>query len=314
MQDEPSGAAGPTPGDKAESGRICVVMNSGSGKRRVRGQTAALEDAFAPYGDKFELRLVKNGSLIKDMARQACDEGFKTIVAAGGDGTICAVASVVIGTGRRMGVLPLGTFNYFARSLGIPDDTAQAVDVLLAGRVREIRVGDVNGRLFLNNASLGAYPAILERREAIYARWGRSRLAAYWSVLSTLIRFRNPLTMQLLVDGKPRDYRTILAFIANNGYQLDQLGMEGSDCVERGAFALFVARSEGRGEIVRSAIRLARGKAEAGEDFDLLCGQEIVIKTRSRRRLVALDGERERMVSPFRFTRPATGLQVVVPA
>jgi diacylglycerol kinase family enzyme len=108
-----------------------------------------------------QYRLVKRGVEVGPAAETAVRDGFRTIVAAGGDGTVASVASRLVDTERHLGILPLGTFNYVARNLGIPTALSDAVQVLAEGRERTIDVGDVNGRVFLNNASLGAYVAIL---------------------------------------------------------------------------------------------------------------------------------------------------------
>lgn len=292
---------------------ICVIMNAGSGKRRGKELATELETEFARFPGRFALRVVREGSQIEAAAQRAVDEGFATVVAAGGDGTISAVASRLADSGRRMGVLPLGTFNYFGRSLGLPESLNDAVRVVVEGKVRTMRIGDVNGRTFLNNASLGAYPAILQAREDVYRRWGRSQIAAYWSVLTTLVNFRTPLTMKVTVDGELRRYRTPLAFVANNPHQLDLVGLPGADCLRDGDFALFIAPDSDRLGLLKFAVRLARQTTRVDRDFELLCGSDILVETVKPRKLVARDGERERIKGPFHFRVRQDALQVLVP-
>jgi diacylglycerol kinase family enzyme len=213
-----------------------------------------------------------------------------------------------------MGVLPFGTFNYFARSLGLPEELDEAARVIVAGHTRTLDLGEVNGRIFLNNASLGAYPTILDHRERFYRRWGRSRIAAYWSMLLTLLRFRRPLHVTMTVDGETRRLRTPLIFVAKNAGQLDAVGLEGGDCVRSGRFAIFVAPDIGRLALVVYALRLGLGLAEPREDFELVCGRDVTVETAWHRRLVARDGERERMESPFVFRLRPGALDVFVPA
>lgn len=293
---------------------ICVIINAGSGKGRGAELADELESHLAGFPDRYTLRLVRHGSEIEKEADRAVQEGFSTIVAAGGDGTICAVASRLAGTGRQMGVLPLGTFNYFARGLSLPEELEEAVRVVTEGHSRTIHVGDVNGRVFLNNASLGAYAAILQRREKVYRRWGRSQLAAYWSVLLALFSFRSMLTLKVTVDGEVRRFRTPMVFVANNPYQLELFELDGVDCVRSGQFALFVAPDCGRFDLIRYALRLAFHSMVPDRDFELLCGSDILVEDRRRRRLVARDGEREYLEGPFRFHLRKDALQVLVPA
>ncbi len=292
---------------------ICVILNVGSGKRRGREAIANLTKAFDRYPGRFELRPVHKGSEIEGEARRAASEGFPTVVAAGGDGTICAVASALVGSGARMGVLTFGTFNYFSRSLELPEELDKAVEVLIEGHTRPVDVGEVNGRVFLNNASLGVYAAILEQREDIYRRYGRGRLAAFWSVFVTLIDTRKPLSLRITVDGEPHQVRTPLAFVAKNPYQLEQFELAGVECARSGQFALFLAPDSTRAQLVAFALKLGLRRLSHETDFKLICGKDIVIESTRPRRQVARDGEREDMRSPFRFRVLEGALEVLVP-
>ena len=292
---------------------ICVVMNTGAG----RGEDVArVRTAFAAQGVAVALDPVQDGARIEATARRAVVHGFATVVAAGGDGTICAVASALAGTGRRMGILPLGTFNYFARSLALPADLDGAVAVVASGRTAPIRIASVNGQVFLNNASLGVYPAILKTREEIYGRWGRSRLAAYWSVLKVLARMGRPLKMRLRVGAEERLLRSPLVFVVNNAFQLEQMNLAGADRVVAGDLVVFIAPDTGRLGMLRNAAALALGFASVDQNYMMLSAPRIEIDLptgRSRFWHVARDGERERMTPPLKLRAIADALEVTVP-
>ncbi|TNC74312.1 diacylglycerol/lipid kinase family protein [Rubellimicrobium roseum] len=290
--------------------RICVICNQGSG--RNSREADAIQAAMEVLGPRATLRRVR-GQDIDDAARQAVQEGFGAVVAAGGDGTIMTVAGALLGSGRRFGVLPLGTFNYFARGLGIPEDPAGAAAVIRDGRTRCVAVGEVNGQAFLNNISLGIYPAILRAREDVYARWGRRRLAAHWSAAKTFVRFQRPLFLTVRADGEERRVRTPLLFVARSAYQLDSFGLAGTDCVAEGRFAVFVAPDTGRVGMFHKAWRLVRRSMREGRDFDLLCADEVTIATRSRHLTVACDGEKFRMRTPLRLRMRHEALEVFAP-
>lgn len=292
--------------------RVLVIMNPNSGKKKSGERATRLVEEIS-RDPRLELREVE-GANIGDEVRRAVQEGWRTIAAAGGDGTICAVASALMGTGCRLGVIPLGTFNYFARGYGLPEDVAEAVRVLCEGVPRPLDIGTVNDTVFLNNASLGAYSRILESRERIYARWGRSRIAAYWSVLVALSRFRNRLTVRITVDGEAQKLKTPMIFVANNTYQLELFNLEGSELLREGKLVAMVAPDVGRWGLIAFSIRLALGGARAGSDFRLLAGREITVETRRKRAIVARDGERERMQAPFRFVLRPAALELIVPA
>ncbi len=305
---ETDGASG-----SARAGAV-VLLNLGSGAGKEDGVPAELQKALDAHPGKFELRTIEGGDDIEREVKRAMADGFGTIVAAGGDGTICAVASHVTGTDHILGVIPQGTFNYFSRGLGIPEDPAEAVNLIAVGDHHAISVGEVNGQIFLNNASLGVYPAILRQRETIYKRWGRSRIAAHWSVIKTFFGFTRRLKMEVKVDGKSIRTKTPLVFVARSAFQLEQFGLDGADCVRRGQFALLLAPDTGRWALMMLALRLAVHNMRMGKDVELICGDEIVITPRQKKMLLARDGEREAMAAPFHFKMRKGALKLIAPA
>lgn len=292
------------------AGALCVIVNPGS--RQAGSMVEELRALLGARGADAEIRVLRRGQSPAEAAQRAVRDGFATVAAAGGDGTASAVASGLVGTDRRFGVLPLGTFNYFARSLGLPETLEAAAAVMLSGATRTVSVGEVNGLTFLNNASLGVYPAILGRREGVYRRWGRSRIAAHWSAAQTLATGRARVDLQIEADGRRR-IRTPLIFVCNNGFQLESLGLEGADTIRRGAFAVLVAPDVGRAGLVRRALALGGGMLEAGRDYDLLEHAGFTLRDRRGMAVVACDGERARLRTPLRFRRLQNALRVAAP-
>ncbi|EAQ01165.1 hypothetical protein OB2597_03714 [Pseudooceanicola batsensis HTCC2597] len=298
---------------------VCVIANPGSG-RRDPGLFDRIDAAMRAEGGRHELRLADKGTSLEDLARKAVADGFDVIAAAGGDGTIAAVASAMFNARRagervpHLGVIPLGTFNYVARAIGLPlDDPEAASRLLFTAAPRPLMVGEINGRVFLNNASLGAYPAILDQREGIYRKWGRSRLAAYWSVVRALSTLGKPLSMKIDIDGQEIRKKSPLAFVASSIYQIEQFDLPGADAVRAGKFAVFVAPDTGRYGLILRALRLAGRTARLGRDMEMFAGRHVTIETRQKRRLVARDGEKDEMASPFCFRFHRDALTVVGP-
>ncbi len=292
---------------------ICLIANDKSGKGKASEQVSQLEEWLKRQPGKTRFERVSKGSDIQDIAQRVAAGPFDTVVVAGGDGTISTVAGALAGTDKVMGVIPSGTFNYFSRSLDIPDELEDALRLIEVGRSKAVNVGTINDRVFLNNASLGAYPAILDQREDVYRRWGRSRIAAHWSVIKALLTVNKPQSMRVTVDGTVYRMKTPLAFAANSAYQLEEFRLEGADAVRNGQFALYLAKDCGRFEMVKFAFKLARRTLQADRDFTLICGEEILIETLQAHRLVARDGEKERMLSPFRLRVLHDALNVIVP-
>jgi diacylglycerol kinase family enzyme len=313
MQGEIAIGQDPAAGSDLGGDEILIVMNPHSGKKRTGEKARQLREEVGTRPGRFVIREAAKGSEIEAMVKRAVAEGFRTIAAAGGDGTICAVASALAGTGCRMGVVPLGTFNYFARGHGLPETVPEALQVLADTPARPIDIADVNGHVFLNNASLGAYAKVLESRERIYRRYGRSRFAAYWSVVVALLNFRTRLVTTVTVDGEVHRFKTPMIFVANNPFQLELFNLAGADLIREGKLVALVAPDVGRWGLIAFAIRLALGGMDEDRDFKLLAGRDILVETRRRGTVVARDGERGRLKAPFRFRLRAGALELVAP-
>ena len=294
--------------------RLALVLNGSAGKKDAGASEERIRERLAPRVKEFAPFPVSDGGAIAGAAKRASQDGFDIVVALGGDGTQSAVAGALIGSNSVMGVLPGGTFNYFSRELGVGETLDEALDTILQGYARPIDIGDVNGRIFLNNACIGVYPAILERREAIYRRWGRSRFAAYWSVLLALRNMRSPMHLSLSLNGVTTEIHTPLAFAARSAFQLESMGLEGVEAVSNGQLALFLAKGHKPIDLIKAAVRLAFGSVARGRDFELIVADEIVIETRQSRRTLAIDGEKERLNGPFRLRVRRDALSVLVPA
>src|SRR5215212_7448519 len=102
-----------------------------------------------------DISLARNGAELTELAADAVRGPYKAILAAGGDGTVSTIAAAIVDSDKALGVLPLGTLNHFARDLKIPFDLEAAVQTIVVGHTTEVDVAEVNGRIFLNNSSLG---------------------------------------------------------------------------------------------------------------------------------------------------------------
>lgn len=290
-----------------------VLVNLKSGRGAGHPDIQDLQRAFEDNGIDAQIIRLTPGEDIPARAAQLARDGADLVVAAGGDGTICAVASGLVGTQTAMGVIPQGTFNYFGRSLDIPEDAVEAIAVIARNRRKALPVGIINDRVFLNNASLGIYPQILRTRETVYARWGRSRVAAYWSVLKTMLRLPRRLKLQVTVDGETREIKTSLLFAVSNAFQLEQMGLEGAECIEAGQLAVLIAPNAGRMGLLKNGLALMLGRAQRDQDFDLLCAQSLHITCKRKSLLVARDGERTRIKGPFDLELRQGALTVLTP-
>ena len=223
-----------------------IVINAGSGHGNADATQAVIAGVLDGAGRAHCFHRADDPAALPDVARvavAAAQAGGGVVVAAGGDGTINAVAQQVLDSGCVFGVLPQGTFNYFSRTHGIPSDTAQATSVLVTGTPRPVQVGLVNDRVFLVNASLGLYPKLLEDREAFKRQFGRSRLVAFGAGLVTLFGAHRKLRLQIAYGELAQRVRTPTLFVGNNRLQMEQIGAAGA--FEQGHLAAITLRPVG---------------------------------------------------------------------
>jgi diacylglycerol kinase family enzyme len=278
-----------------------------------------VEQALQHSGRAYRLWPVEQGEGLREAVQAAshwaADCGG-ALVAVGGDGTLNAVAQAAHAEGCPLGVLPQGTFNYFARSHGIPVDLRSALAVLLQARPRPVQVGQVNGRLFLVNASLGLYPQLLQDREAFKRQWGRYRVNAVLSALGTVMREHRQLRLVLELEGRQAVVRSTTLFVGNNPLQLQLLGLPQAQQVGRGLLGAVMVKPLGRlgllALLLRGAFsRLAQADAAVDFAFRTLTVQSV---GRSRKPVkVALDGELLRLAPPLRFEVAVRPLQLLLP-
>ena len=292
--------------------KLDVIINAGAGadgKDRLQDQ---LVELFDRSGIDARVSLARSGAEITELAKKAVQGDADTIVAGGGDGTISSVASIIIGSGKTLGVLPFGTLNHFAKDLNIPLDVEGAVETIIAGRAIEVDVGEVNGEIFLNNSSLGLYPSIVREREK-QQRLGHGKWPAFvWAALSVLRRYPF-LDVRLNVEGKELTLKSPFIFIGNNEYQMERLSIGGRQQLDGGKLSLYVTHRTGRLGLVRLALRALFGGLRQEKDFLALQTEEIWLGTRHRRVRVAFDGEVTVMEPPLHYQIHPRALRVLAP-
>lgn len=285
-----------------------VVLNAGSGHDDATQTRARIEAVLTDAGRPFQLQLVGDPSRLADMARVAVEQARArggVVVAAGGDGTINAVAQAAHASGCPFGVLPQGTFNYFSRAHAIPADTAAATRLLLSARAHPVQVGMVNDRLFLVNASLGLYPQLLEDREAAKQQFGRSRPVALAAALVTLLRQHRQLRLRIENVGQARNMRTPTLFVGNNALQLEQFGFSQAPVVAAGQLVAVAPRPVGTLAMVGLLLHGALGRLGDADNVTSFAFRHISVTPASRRRgrpvKVATDGEIVWLTAPVEF-------------
>ena len=285
-----------------------VIVNPRSGSGSAPGQ---IEKLFREAGAQADIRLLHGSP--NDLAHDIAREKPPLIVAAGGDGTVSAVASALVDTSIPLAVLPVGTLNHFARDIGVPQDLAAAVRIALGGKERAVDVGEVNGRIFVNNASIGLYPTIVRRREQQQRRLGRSKWHAMLWAIHTTLRSHPFLDLTLTLDGVEQHRRTPFVFIGNNVYEMEGFMVGLRERVDAGTLSVYLSHRGGRLGLFLLALRALFGRLLAARDFEAAAVSSLRIESRHTRLLLAADGEVEAVDMPLVFRIRPRSLKVLVP-
>ncbi|AXA91657.1 diacylglycerol kinase family protein [Massilia sp. YMA4] len=292
---------------------LVAIVNAAAGGGYDDAWAGQLRERFAQRGLQAEVILAGSGQEMIETARAAVARGVPIVAAGGGDGTVNAVASALVGTATSFAVLPLGTLNHFAKDLGIPLGLDEAIATIARGQRRQVDVGDVNGRVFLNNSSLGLYPDIVRDREKQQRRLGRGKWLAFcWATLAALRRFPF-LSIRLRVGTEEHARRTPFVFIGNNEYLMQGLNIGERATLDRGQLSLYVAQRPTRRGLLRFACHALLGRLGMSRDFDVLLAREFEIDTRRKLIRVATDGEVTLMAPPLRYRSRPGALTVIVP-
>jgi diacylglycerol kinase family enzyme len=293
-------------------GRIGCILNATAGSNGAGTLKSDLEKLFTERGADVEVILVREGGDIAKIAARAVEQKSSRLLAAGGDGTLNAVASALVGTETALGILPLGTLNHFAKDLNIPLVLKDAVATALTGAIVRVDLGEVNGRIFLNNSSLGLYPGLVVQRESLQ-RSGLSKWTAFARALVFSFWRYAGLTVRLDGSGERRTIvSTPFIFVGNNRYRVSTPHMGERKCLDGGRLWLYQAPHAGRLRLFGVALRALFGLADATE-LNEQAIEEFWIHTRASRLRVATDGEVTRMTTPLHYRILPRALAVLVP-
>ena len=296
------------------SASALVILNARSGAGRGPEGADTLRELLTSAGVAAQVLLAGDGDDLLRAVDRALAAGTRLVVAAGGDGTQSAVASRLVGTDAVQGVLPMGTLNHFAKDLGVPLKLEEAVRVLAAGRVLHVDVGEVNGRVFINNSSIGLYPQIVRERELQQLRLGKGKWRALASATLHATQGRPALAVRVEAQGEAEVRRTPFVFIGNNRYTMEGFRIGARESLQQGELSLYMGRRRGRLGMVALALRALAGRLRQAEDFDMVSGPAFVVDTGEARVRVATDGEVAMMDTPLHYRLRPAALRVMVPA
>jgi len=300
--------------------RVFVLLNSGAGTLRDgdgEAFVASIEEALTTAGHQVEVALVPGDEIQGRLDDRLSRDPPEAVIVGGGDGTVSSMAAALCDTGIALGVLPLGTMNLFARSLGMPLDLEQALDALANGEVRKVDMGEVNGRLFTHHVSMGLQPRLVAMREKADYGSRAGKIFATFRALLTVMRRPPRLMVKVTLEGATFDLTTPALVVSNNLFGPDHLPY--ADALDQGILGIYICTSHSPADVAQVTLEALLGHWHARDRVKTLSAKSMTVERRNRRRrrivatvdgeLVTLEGAIEMKIRPGCLTvlAPAAG-------
>lgn len=266
--------------------RYVILVNPAAARGRTRRQLPEVERALAERGLAYRVLVTTD---LEDARRQALlvAEQGETPVSMGGDGLIGAIGGALAGSDTPLGVIPGGRGNDLARVLGIPPESAAAVDVLAAGVIREIDIGQANGRPFVGIASVGfdsdanriANEAKLIKGNLVYAYAGIRALAAW-----------KPARFTVIADGASSEFTGYTVAVANSKAYGGGMYMAPGAELDDGVFDLVLVGQIGKRRFLANLPKVFKGTHLDSDEVTVLRATRVEVRA-DRPFAVYADGE-----------------------
>ena len=292
---------------------VFVLLNRGGGAVAADPKIGdKVAKALKKAGVEAEIELI-GGDNFPVRCRAIAKRGDELLIVGGGDGTINAAASALIGTDTTLGILPLGTLNHFARDLDIPTKLDEAAALIAARPERRVDVGEMNDRVFINNSAIGLYPLLVVDRDSQRKRLGRSKAAAIIvASVRSLVRFGHQ-RLTLTVNDREGQVDTPLLFVGNNDYRTDLPAAGRRDSLEDGRLFVLVMRKKTRRGFIAASVRALLNRSRSNDMVRLDDVERLRVSSRKRMLAISLDGEVVRAEPPLDYRIRKKALRVIAP-
>ncbi|MEO8956268.1 MAG: diacylglycerol kinase family protein [Ktedonobacteraceae bacterium] len=249
--------------------RTVLILNPTSGTSMMAeahdtldSHEAMILDGLRAHGIEPEIWYTTEEDAGEGLARKAADEHADIVIAAGGDGTIHAVASGLIGRESVLGIIAMGTMNNLAHSLAIPTTIEEACNVIAEGETHAIDVGKINGQIFLEVAGIGFEAALFPAAEEIKSSNLLKTLRGVVSGLTTLFTFQ-PVKLKIALDGQERhQYHAIQVTICNAPFYGAHFHAAPDALMDDGLLDVIIFRHFSKFAYIKHAISISQGRRE----------------------------------------------------
>jgi diacylglycerol kinase family enzyme len=290
--------------------RGALFLNPSAGAKLAVNDESAIEAAAKEGG--LDVFWIDHHVDCVSIIREQMSMGRKLFIAGGGDGTISNVIQPLVNSEAVLGVLPLGTFNHFARDLGLPLDWRAALEIALSGTTRQIDTARVNERFFVNNLSIGLYPELVARREARGRDTSRWKARIY-AAIATLRKYPY-ITLTIETEHHHEVISTHVFVVSNNSYDLSRLGVEAPRItLEEGRLSVYWLPHVRRIELMRFLAHYFAGRVTTTPGFRSFRTVRLRMQSPRKHLHLGIDGEFVKMPPPLIITMVPQSLLVKVP-
>jgi diacylglycerol kinase family enzyme len=279
--------------------KVVVVYNMKSGGNKSLNDLKKACDAAELDVEKYIAVSAKLRTNLKPYIKKNA-----VIVGIGGDGTLSAIAGMLAGTKATFAPIAGGTLNHFTKDLGVDQDLESALGNVAKKRLHVIDTAVCNGRVFINNSSIGVYPSSLqvrERFEGYIGKWLAAIMAGFHAFFS-LRTYRVKINNEMI--------NTPFVFIGNGVYDIGTPGIAQRTDIKHGTLSVFVAKTVSRWKLLKIALLAVIGRAAMLDEFDVFTTKSLTISSRRARLSVSTDGELGHEPTPLKYEIQPKSLRV----
>lgn len=297
--------------------RFAAVLNSEGGTLRTTDLDAFSKrtaETLEIAGHKIDIDVVPGKDVAEALDKVAARRNIDVILVGGGDGTVSTAAARLMGKKKALAILPAGTMNLFARSLGIPQSLDAAIAAFADGHIVSVDMASANGEPFVHQFSVGMHAKMIHLRDKMQfgSRLGKMRASAR-AAYDTLA---NPPKMDVtLTIGEAEVIARASAIgVTNNLFGEGHLPY--ADNPAGGVLGIYVTVARQKGELMKFILNVARGKWRDNEHVEIHKTDKVKLNIRSRRRKLyaAMDGELVDLTPETTIEIHPKALKVLVPA
>jgi len=273
--------------DKSSEGVLKVqdkdyffIVNPAAGGGRKMEAINEIETFFQDRNLDFEMVLTKAPRHATELTKKAANDGYKIVVAVGGDGTVNEVVNGLVGTNSTLGIIPIGSGNDFSRAIGLARNIKKDLKILLAKKTREIDLGFVNNRYFVDGLGIG-FDAEASMKVRKFLKYLNGFLAYLASVLRTLVTYQFP-QVKITLDNSQVIKMGILLMAVMNGPRYGAgFYVAPSAKIDDGLFTICLIEKCGRFYALRQIPKVLKGTHVKLPIVKIITSKQVKIESES---------------------------------